>query len=184
MISLKDGDEVVGAVELRTGDEALCFITTDAQLLHFGADGVRPQGRSGGGMAGIRLAAGARVVYFGAVDPADVRRGHRRGVVDGAARHRAGAVKVTPFAEYPAKGRATGGVRCHRFLKGEDELVLAWAGAGPGPGRGGQRSARGPARADRPARRLRHARAASRSPRVAGPVMTLLLLPRGGETPT
>ncbi len=40
-------------------------------------------------------------------------------------------MKVTPFGEYPAKGRATGGVRCHRFLKGEDELVFAWAGAAP-----------------------------------------------------
>jgi DNA gyrase subunit A len=43
-------------------------------------------------------------------------------------------VKVTPYAEYPPKGRATGGVRCHRFLKGEDVLVLAWAG--PAPARG------------------------------------------------
>ena len=43
----------------------------------------------------------------------------------------AGAVKVTPFAEYPGKGRATGGVRCHRFLKGEDVLLLAWAGPAP-----------------------------------------------------
>jgi DNA gyrase subunit A len=42
--------------------------------------------------------------------------------------------KVTPYREYPAKGRATGGVRCHRFLKGEDALVLAWAG--PAPARG------------------------------------------------
>ena len=42
-----------------------------------------------------------------------------------------GALKVTPFAEYPAKGRGTGGVRCHRFLKGEDTLVFAWAGPGP-----------------------------------------------------
>ena len=58
VIGLKDGDEVVGAVELRTGDEELCFISSDAQLLHFGASGVRPQGRSGGGMAGIKLAAG------------------------------------------------------------------------------------------------------------------------------
>ena len=40
-------------------------------------------------------------------------------------------MKVTPFAEYPGKGRATGGVRCHRFLKGEDELVLGWAGPAP-----------------------------------------------------
>ena len=46
----------------------------------------------------------------------------------------AATVKVTPYLEYPPKGRATGGVRCHRFLKGEDALVLAWAG--PGPARG------------------------------------------------
>jgi DNA gyrase subunit A len=43
----------------------------------------------------------------------------------------AGAVKVTPFTEYPAKGRGTGGVRCHRFLRGEDVLTLAWAGTAP-----------------------------------------------------
>ena len=43
----------------------------------------------------------------------------------------AGTVKVTPLAEYPAKGRATGGVRCHRFLKGEDTLLLAWVGPPP-----------------------------------------------------
>jgi DNA gyrase subunit A len=42
-----------------------------------------------------------------------------------------GALKVTPFSEYPGKGRATGGVRCHRFLKGEDALVVAWAGTAP-----------------------------------------------------
>ena len=44
----------------------------------------------------------------------------------------AGAVKVTDFGEYPGKGRATGGVRCHRFLKGEDVLLFGWAGAAPG----------------------------------------------------
>jgi DNA gyrase subunit A len=43
----------------------------------------------------------------------------------------AGSVKVTPFAEYPSKGRATGGVRCMRFLKGEDKLLFGWAGATP-----------------------------------------------------
>jgi DNA gyrase subunit A len=43
----------------------------------------------------------------------------------------AGSVKVTPYADYPAKGRGTGGVRCHRFLRGEDVLLLGWAGAAP-----------------------------------------------------
>ena len=37
-----------------------------------------------------------------------------------------GSLKVT-FAEvFPAKGRATGGVRAHRFLKGEDVLTRGW----------------------------------------------------------
>jgi len=46
----------------------------------------------------------------------------------------AASVKVTPFAEYPPKGRATGGVRCQRFLKGEGALIAAWAGPGPALG--------------------------------------------------
>jgi DNA gyrase subunit A len=132
VIRLDDGDEVVGAVELRTGDEELCFVTSDAQLLHFAASLVRPQGRSGGGVAGVRLTAGQRVAFFGAFAPTDdavlVTASGSGTALPGT---EPGAVKVTPFEEYPAKGRGTGGVRCHRFLKGEDTLVFAWAGPGP-----------------------------------------------------
>jgi DNA gyrase subunit A len=135
VIALKEGDTVVGAVELATGDETLCFITDDAQLLHFGAGNVRPQGRSGGGIAGVKLAAGARATWFGALDTADAASDAVvvtiAGSSDALPGTEAGSVKVTPFAEYPGKGRATGGVRCHRFLKGEDTLVFAWAGRGP-----------------------------------------------------
>ena len=131
VIGLKEGDEVVGAVELHTGLETLCFITTDAQLLHFGADGVRPQGRSGGGMAGVRLADGESVAWFGSVDPASSVVVTSSGAATALPGTEPGSVKVTPFSEYPPKGRATGGVRCHRFLKGEDALLFAWAGAAP-----------------------------------------------------
>ena len=147
VIALKDGDRVVGAVQLADEDYELTFITSDAQLLRFPASSVRPQGRAAGGMAGIRLAPRAQVTWFGAVDPtAGVQDAASDGpasgpvvvTVAGAAGAlpgtRAGTVKVTPFAEFPTKGRATGGVRCHRFLKGEDVLILAWAG--PGPARG------------------------------------------------
>ncbi|MGH8774191.1 MAG: DNA gyrase/topoisomerase IV subunit A [Jiangellaceae bacterium] len=132
VIRLDDGDRVVGAAELRTGSLDLVFVTSDAQLLRFAAGSVRPQGRGGGGMAGIRLATGARVVFFGAVDPHGASE-----VVTVAGSSAAlpgtqsGTVKVAPYDEYPAKGRATGGVRCHRFLRGEDTLLLAWAGAAP-----------------------------------------------------
>ena len=132
VISLRDGDAVVGAVELASGEEDLVLLTSDAQLLRFGAALVRPQGRSGGGVAGMKLATGAHVVGFHAVDPAAdnvvVTVSGSSGALPGT---ETGSVKVTPYAEYPAKGRATGGVRCHRFLRGEDTLVLGWAGAAP-----------------------------------------------------
>ncbi|QIX26445.1 DNA topoisomerase IV subunit A [Nocardioides sp. JQ2195] len=129
-ISLKDGDEVVGAVELTDEDVDLCFITSDGQLLHFAADLVRPQGRAGGGVAGIRISDDQRAVWFGIVsgDAVVVTASGSSTALPGT---EAGAVKVTPFTEYPSKGRGTGGVRCHRFLRGEDTLVLAWAGPAP-----------------------------------------------------
>src|SRR5699024_10689985 len=51
-----------------------------------------------------------------------------------------GSAKVTPLDRFPVKGRATGGVRAHRFLRGEDSLQLAWIGPQPprAVGSGGQ----------------------------------------------
>ena len=148
LITLKDGDRVVGAAQLPGESAELVFITSDAQLLRFGAASVRPQGRAAGGMAGVRLSAGAAAVWFGAVD-ADAAAGTPSGppgtyspavvvTVAGSASALPGtaadSVKVTPLHEFPGKGRATGGVRCHRFLKGEDLLVAAWAGPAPAVG--------------------------------------------------
>jgi DNA gyrase subunit A len=140
LITLKDDDQVVGAAQLSGDDAELVFITTDAQLLHFPAAAVRPQGRPAGGMAGIRLDAGASVVWFGALGPSSASAADGAVVVTVAGRSGAlpgtgaASVKVTPFAEYPPKGRATGGVRCQRFLKGEGGLIAAWAGPGPALG--------------------------------------------------
>jgi DNA gyrase subunit A len=131
VIRLDAGDRVVGAVELTTTATELIFLSNDAQLLHFPAGAVRPQGRSGGGMAGIKLGIGASVVYFGAVSATDAVVVTVSGTSRALPGTDAGSVKVTSFGQYPAKGRATGGVRCHRFLKGEDALLLAWAGPAP-----------------------------------------------------
>ena len=132
LIGLKAGDTVVGAVELADSDDELVFISSDAQLLRFDAASVRPQGRAAGGMAGVRLAAGAHVVFFGAVrrdvDALVVTIAGSSAALPGTD---AGTAKVAAYAEYPPKGRATGGVRCHRFLRGEDILLLGWAGPAP-----------------------------------------------------
>ena len=143
LITLRPDDSVVGAAQISGDDAELVFITTDAQLLRFPAASVRPQGRPAAGMAGIRLDGAATAVWFGAAGPAATAAGGPGAVGPGAVvvtvAGRSGAlpgtggasVKVTPFAEYPAKGRATGGVRCQRFLKGEDGLIQAWIGPVP-----------------------------------------------------
>ncbi len=83
-------------------------------------------------MTGVELADGAKVISFTAVDPAAdavvFTVAGSRGTLDDSVQTTA---KLTPFDQYPRKGRATGGVRCQRFLKGEDCLAFAWAGATP-----------------------------------------------------
>lgn len=131
IVRLESGDEVVGAVELSHDLVSLVFISSDAQLLHFPATSVRPQGRAGGGIAGIKLAAGAEVIFFGATTSSDSTVVTVAGSTAALPGTESGSVKVTAMSEYPAKGRATGGVRCQRLLKGEDALLLAWAGPDP-----------------------------------------------------
>lgn len=140
VIALKDGDTVVGAAVVSDDDE-LVFVADDSSLLHFPASSVRPQGRAAGGMAGIKLAADRKVVFFGAVPAGvDAMVVTIAGAGDALPGIEAGAGKVTPFSVYPGKGRATGGVRSQRLLKGEDGLILAWVGATPprALGAGGQ----------------------------------------------
>ncbi|MFI1160849.1 DNA topoisomerase (ATP-hydrolyzing) subunit A [Streptomyces sioyaensis] len=131
VITLKDGDRIVGAAELRTGEEDLVFITNEAQLLRYPAAQVRPQGRPAGGMTGIKLGEGAKVISFAAVDPASDAMVFTVAGSHGTLDDSVATAKFTPFDQYPRKGRATGGVRCQRFLKGEDCLTLAWAGPAP-----------------------------------------------------
>ncbi|WP_018685019.1 DNA topoisomerase (ATP-hydrolyzing) [Actinokineospora enzanensis] len=126
VITLKDGDEVIGATWLTDGTETLAFVSSEASLLRYPATLVRPQGLKGGGMAGINLPADTHATFFGAVRTDDPDHGDPMVVTSTGQ-----TVKVTPFSEYPAKGRATGGVRAHRFLKGETTLILAWVGPRP-----------------------------------------------------
>ncbi|WP_258229372.1 DNA gyrase/topoisomerase IV subunit A, partial [Arthrobacter sp. HMWF013] len=71
VIALKDKDLVVGVAPAGQDDTELVFLTREAQLLRFSAANVRPQGRTAGGMAGIKLAAGDSVIFFGAVTATD-----------------------------------------------------------------------------------------------------------------
>jgi DNA gyrase subunit A len=142
IISLKPGDEVVGAAQGGDDDE-LIFVTSDAQLLHFTASAVRPQGVAAGGMAGINLGAKASVIFFGAVAAsADVVVATVSGSTEVLPGTDPGRAKVSAFTEFPGKGRATGGVRAQSFLKGEDTLTAAWVGTAPAVAVGADGTAR------------------------------------------
>lgn len=147
VIDLKDDDEVLAAAEARDEDR-LVFVSTDSSLLTFEAKNVRPQGRTAGGMSGIRLAEGCSVAAFAVVPDGKVTWNYEEGenglfsasgavVLTVAGDSEAlpgtenGAAKVTPLEMYPTKGRGTGGVRSQRFLKGQDTLILAFVGAYP-----------------------------------------------------
>lgn len=147
VIDLKDDDEVLAAAEARDEDR-LVFVSTDSSLLTFEAKNVRPQGRTAGGMAGIRLAEGCSVAAFAVVPDGKVTWNYEEGenglfsasgavVLTVAGDSEAlpgtenGAAKVTPLEMYPTKSRGTGGVRSQRFLKGQDTLILAFVGAYP-----------------------------------------------------
>ena len=133
IISLKPGDQVVSAGHA-ADDDQLVFVTSDAQLLRFGAALVRPQGPSAGGMAGITVSAGASVIAFSVVaarELADVVVATVSMSSQAITGIDPGRAKVSPLSEFSPKGRATSGVRAHSFLKGEDVLQMAWAGSGP-----------------------------------------------------
>lgn len=125
VITLKDGDEVVGAA-LATDSTELVFIASDSQLLHYPASLVRPQGRAGSGMAGIALDDSARAIYFGVIS--DAGNAVVLTVADSSDALKGtdpGSAKISDFSEFPGKGRATGGVRSHRFIRNENQLYAA-----------------------------------------------------------
>ncbi|MBB2955887.1 DNA gyrase subunit A [Bifidobacterium commune] len=147
IIDLKDGDTVVFAAPA-SDDDRIVFISSDSSLLTFEAKAVRPQGRTAGGMNGIRLSEGQHVAAFNVVPAGKIAWTYDEGenglysasgaVVltvagDDAALPgtETGAAKVTPLEMYPTKGRGTGGVRSQRFLKGQNVLTCAAIGTYP-----------------------------------------------------
>ncbi|WP_073996470.1 DNA gyrase/topoisomerase IV subunit A [Arcanobacterium urinimassiliense] len=133
IISLQEGDEVIAAFPAADSSE-IVLITSQAQLLHFPATAVRPQGRSGQGISGIKLPDAASVITGAAVENEEFST-YAVVTISGAAAALPGTTpgraKVTPLSAFPEKGRATQGVRAQRFLKGEDILTRAWVGPLP-----------------------------------------------------
>jgi DNA gyrase subunit A len=124
VIGLDADDEILSARwvdDVKSAD--LVFVSSDSSLLTFSAEKVRPQGLSGAGMAGIKLTPEQSAIAFSVV-LADEKAKTMVTTYTGQ------TIKTSAFGEFPAKGRATGGVRSHKFLRGESSLRLASVSVG------------------------------------------------------
>lgn len=126
-ITLEPGDEL-GWARLTRGQDDILLVTANGQALRFGEGSIRPMGRQAGGVLGIGLKADDRVASMEVVE----ENGYLVVVTE------QGYGKRTALHEYPAKGRATGGVvtldqknltktgriAVARVVQEEDELTL------------------------------------------------------------
>lgn len=128
LIKLNADDKVVAASwvggKQLAPESTVSILTTDSSLLTFTADKLRPQGRTGAGVTGIKLAAKAKVLHAALLSGQDA-------IFASVVTATSSSVKQSPLKDFPVKGRATGGVRSQAFLKGETHLVSGYIGSDP-----------------------------------------------------
>jgi len=128
-ISLDEGD-VLGWVRATSGNQDVIIVTARGRALRFREARVRPMGRTAAGVNAIRLGAEDYVTSMDVAVP-----GGELLVIAAS-----GYGKRTPLAQYPVKGRYTGGIRtiadrfdvtgpivAARVVKPEDEVTLITA---------------------------------------------------------
>ena len=130
-IGLGEGDEL-GWVRLTRGDDDIILVTEQGQSLRVSEKQIRSMGRTASGVTGIKLRKDDQVAAMEVVEPG----GYLMIITTG------GYGKRTALDEYPAKGRATGGmattdkkslsiigkIAAARVVQLEDELTLISTG--------------------------------------------------------
>ncbi len=120
-MKLAEGDSVAAALISRGQGEY--FVTTDnAQTLRFSDENLRAQGRVGQGVACIALAPNAKVVGASYLDGEEENTASNP--LSLFVLTESGLAKKVPLGQYPAKGRATGGVVTTELV-GKDKVSFA-----------------------------------------------------------
>jgi len=117
VIKLDENDELAWT-GFGSGGGEIMLATARGQVIRFAEDEVRPMGLPAGGIAGIKLQNGDRVIG-GAVIPAGSGEGALALV------SAAGFARRSPLSEFPAKGRGTQGVTAKLSTKG-GQIVSAF----------------------------------------------------------
>jgi DNA gyrase subunit A len=115
-MDLPDGDELIAARAARDEDDAI-LVSSDGQAIRFGVSTLRVASRASGGVRGMRIDAGARVIALVVVsEGSDLLVVSERGVG-----------KRTPMEEYPRQGRGGQGVMTFRVTARSGPLAVARA---------------------------------------------------------
>lgn len=123
VMDLEPGDEIVKGewCSKTLADKYFLSVTSDSYALLYPAKSVRSSGVGSGGVKSHSLREGGEVIEFALVDSdtdptiSVVSLSNKK-------------IKLTPVSTIPSKGRGTGGVVLHKFLKGETHLVDAFVG--------------------------------------------------------
>ena len=115
ILGLKDDDDIA-RVRVTSGSDELLLTSANGQTLRVSEDEFRPQGRSGHGVKGMRLAEGDCVVGCDVII-----QGRQLLLVS-----EQGIGKRTNYDEFTAHHRGSGGVRAMRLNERTGSLVGAW----------------------------------------------------------
>lgn len=126
VFTLEEGDEIVGSRWLGKSIKATFFVigSSDGNALVFSAESIRVAGSKSGGVKGMKLKDGSKVVGFDWVRSSTAAE-------NGVLTFTGKSVKLTPLAEIPVKNKGGMGVIVHSFKKGESEVTGFYAGAYP-----------------------------------------------------
>ena len=115
-MSLDDGDKL-GWARLTSGNDEVIFVTEQGQALRFNENKIRAMGRQAAGVQAIRLDQDDGVTSMDVLEP----EGSLLIITSN------GYGKQTPLKDYPAKGRATGGVSTidQKAIKDIGKIVAA-----------------------------------------------------------
>lgn len=124
VISLTENDEIVNCawIDGKTENTLFSFISSDSSVLVFDANTIRVAGSKAGGVRGMKVKPGAKIISFNWVSSQSTAF-----ILSQTEK----TLKMTPLSEIPLKGKGGQGMILQKFNKGETSLINAWTGVNP-----------------------------------------------------
>ena len=120
VMRVKEGDRLVAAF-VCADDLDIVMVADNASVLRTAVEGISVQGRGAGGVAGMKVKNGSKLIAAGPINT-EIWDGAVVSVTNNA------EAKATPYDELPAKGRGGSGVRLTKLRAGE-RLPTAFVGS-------------------------------------------------------